>query len=47
MKSKDSDGIDAGRRRFLGAAGAAVAGGTAAGPAWGGSTFLDAMGSFF
>ncbi|MEQ8265098.1 4Fe-4S dicluster domain-containing protein [Pseudohaliea sp.] len=46
-QQKDSDAIDAGRRRFLGAAGAAVAGAGSAGPAWGGSTFLDAMGSFF
>ena len=45
-KTIPSDNIDAGRRRFLGAAGAAVTG-AAAGPAWGGSTMLDAVGGFF
>ena len=41
--------FDPARRRFLGAATTATAAATAAGatPAWGGSTFLDAMGSFF
>ncbi len=40
------DEHDAGRRRFLGTAGAAV-GMAAAKPAWGGSTLLDKVGGFF
>ena len=37
------------RRRFLGASATAAAAGAAgaASPAWGGNTFMDAMGSFF
>lgn len=49
MSSQRTETIDQGRRRFLGAAagaGAAVAG-SAAAPAWGGSTLMDTMGSFF
>lgn len=49
MSKAQAESIDQGRRRFLGAAagaGAAVAG-TAAAPAWGGSTLMDTMGSFF
>lgn len=37
---------DRGRRRFLGAGGAALAGAGSA-PAWGGNTLLDALGGFF
>lgn len=45
----DDPAFDPARRRFLGTATTATAAATAAGatPAWGGSTFLDAMGSFF
>ncbi|MFN2289513.1 MAG: 4Fe-4S dicluster domain-containing protein [Chromatocurvus sp.] len=49
MNKTQTESIDQSRRRFLGAAagaGAAVVG-TAAGPAWGGSTLMDSMGSFF
>ena len=45
-KTKPNDEHDAGRRRFLGTAGAAV-GMAAAQPAWGGSTLLDKVGGFF
>ncbi|MFN2328558.1 MAG: 4Fe-4S dicluster domain-containing protein [Chromatocurvus sp.] len=49
MTKTQIESIDRGRRRFLGAAAGAgaAAAGTAAAPAWGGSTFMDAMGSFF
>ena len=48
-KQRETEYVDVGRRRFLGAAGTAVAGAGAAAstPAWGGNTFVDAMGSFF
>ena len=49
MSKVQIEPIDQSRRRFLGVAagaGAAVAG-TAAAPAWGGSTLMDTMGSFF
>jgi hypothetical protein len=39
--------IDQSRRRFLGAAAGAAVTGSAAAPAWGGGTLLDAMGGFF
>lgn len=48
-KDHAADTPDAGRRSFLGGVAGAAAGGLAisATPAWGGSTFQDAMGHFF
>jgi ferredoxin len=45
-RDTDDPAFDPARRRFLGAA-AGAAGAGVAGPAWGGNSFLDAMGSFF
>lgn len=46
MGKTDTEPADPERRRFLGTAAGAAAGG-AAGPAWGGNSFLDALGGFF
>ncbi|MEE4329903.1 MAG: 4Fe-4S ferredoxin, partial [Wenzhouxiangella sp.] len=45
-KTQPDKEVDTGRRRFLGTAGAGLTA-AAARPAWGGSTLMDAMGSFF
>ena len=47
--ASDATAPDRERRRFLGATATAAAAGAAgaASPAWGGNTFMDAMGSFF
>jgi len=45
-KTQPDKDINSGRRRFLGTAGAAFTVASAR-PAWGGSTLMDAMGSFF
>ncbi len=45
--ARTEQGIDQYRRRFLGRLAGTVAAGATAGPAWGGATLADAMGSFF